>query len=131
MQVKLQTTKTLAIISIALYGLLVVMSILFALFVIDKTFILATISPEELEATPFPYLRYLLYGTVVFSLLVALLFMTYQVLYTLVFVGTIGFKKKTTMILLIIGYFVWVVALVGLIMTLVHKDKDESKQLEN
>lgn len=128
---KLQTTKTLAIISIALYGLLVVMSILFALFVIDKTFILATISPEELEATPFPYLRYLLYGTVVFSLLVALLFMTYQVLYTLVFVGTIGFKKKTTMILLIIGYFVWVVALVGLIMTLVHKDKDESKQLEN
>jgi len=64
--VKLQTTKTLAIISIALYGLLVVMSILFALFVIDKTFILATISPEELEATPFPYLRYLLYGTVVF-----------------------------------------------------------------
>jgi len=129
--VKLQTTKTLAIISIALYGLLVVMSILFALFVIDKTFILATISPEELEATPFPYLRYLLYGTVVFSLLVALLFMTYQVLYTLVFVGTIGFKKKTTMILLIIGYFVWVVALVGLIMTLVHKDKDESKQLEN
>ncbi|HQO94204.1 MAG TPA: hypothetical protein PK415_04860 [Bacilli bacterium] len=128
---KLQTTKTLAIISIALYGLLVVMSILFALFVIDKTFILATISPEELEATPFPYLRYLLYGTVVFSLLVALLFMAYQVLYTLVFVGTIGFKKKTTMILLIIGYFVWVVALVGLIMTLVHKDKDESKQLEN
>ena len=128
---KLQTTKTLAIISIALYGLLVVMSILFALFVIDKTFILATISPEELEATPFPYLRYLLYGTVVFSLLIALLFMTYQVLYTLVFVGTIGFKKKTTMILLIIGYFVWVVALVGLIMTLVHKDKDESKQLEN
>jgi hypothetical protein len=131
MQVKLQTTKTLAIISIALYGLLVVMSILFALFVIDKTFILATISPEELEATPFPYLRYLLYGTVVFSLLIALLFMAYQVLYTLVFVGTIGFKKKTTMILLIIGYFVWVVALVGLIMTLVHKDKDESKQLEN
>lgn len=131
MQVKLQTTKTLAIISIALYGLLVVMSILFALFVIDKTFILATISPEELEATPFPYLRYLLYGTVVFSLLVALLFMAYQVLYTLVFVGTIGFKKKTTMILLIIGYFVWVVALVGLIMTLVHKDKDESKQFEN
>jgi len=129
--VKLQTTKTLAIISIALYGLLVVMSILFALFVIDKTFILATISPEELEATPFPYLRYLLYGTVVFSLLIALLFMAYQVLYTLVFVGTIGFKKKTTMILLIIGYFVWVVALVGLIMTLVHKDKDESKQLEN
>ncbi|HOC98171.1 MAG TPA: hypothetical protein PKY72_05595 [Bacilli bacterium] len=128
---KLQTTKTLAIISIALYGLLVVMSILFALFVIDKTFILATISPEELEATPFPYLRYLLYGTVVFSLLIALLFMAYQVLYTLVFVGTIGFKKKTTMILLIIGYFVWVVALVGLIMTLVHKDKDESKQLEN
>jgi len=131
MQVKLQTTKTLAIISIALYGLLVVMSILFALFVIDKTFILATISPEELEATPFPYLRYLLYGTVVFSLLVALLFMTYQVLYTLVFVETIGFKKKTTMILLIVGYVVWVVALVGLIMTLVHKDKDESKQLEN
>jgi len=131
MQVKLQTTKTLAIISIAFYGLLVVMSILFALFVIDKTFILATISPEELEATPFPYLRYLLYGTVVFSLLIALLFMAYQVLYTLVFVGTIGFKKKTTMILLIIGYFVWVVALVGLIMTLVHKDKDESKQLEN
>jgi hypothetical protein len=131
MQVKLQTTKTLAIISIALYGLLVVMSILFALFVIDKTFILATISPEELEATPFPYLRYLLYGTVVFSLLVALLFMAYQVLYTLVFVETIGFKKKTTMILLIVGYVVWVVALVGLIMTLVHKDKDESKQLEN
>jgi len=129
--VKLQTTKTLAIISIALYGLLVVMSILFALFVIDKTFILATISPEELEATPFPYLRYLLYGTVVFSLLVALLFMAYQVLYTLVFVETIGFKKKTTMILLIVGYVVWVVALVGLIMTLVHKDKDESKQLEN
>lgn len=128
---KLQTTKTLAIISIALYGLLVVMSILFALFVIDKTFILATISPEELEATPFPYLRYLLYGTVVFSLLVALLFMAYQVLYTLVFVETIGFKKKTTMILLIVGYVVWVVALVGLIMTLVHKDKDESKQLEN
>ncbi len=128
---KLQTTKTLAIISIAIYGLLVVMSILFALFVIDKTFILATISPEELEATPFPYLRYLLYGTVVFSLLIALLFMAYQVLYTLVFVETIGFKKKTTMILLIIGYVVWVVALVGLIMTLVHKDKDESKQLEN
>ena len=128
---KLQTTKTLAIISIALYGLLVVMSILFALFVIDKTFILATISPEELEATPFPYLRYLLYGTVVFSLLIALLFMAYQVRYTVVVVGTIGFKKKTTMILLIIGYFVWVVALVGLIMTLVHKDKDESKQLEN
>ena len=128
---KLQTTKTLAIMSIALYGLLVVMSILFALFVIDKTFILATISPEELEATPFPYLRYLLYGTVVFSLLIALLFMAYQVLYTLVFVGTIGFKKKTTMILLIVGYVVWVVALVGLIMTLVHKDKDESKQLEN
>ncbi len=128
---KLQTTKTLAIISIDLYGLLVVMSILFALFVIDKTFILATISPEELEATPFPYLRYLLYGTVVFSLLIALLFMAYQVLYTLVFVETIGFKKKTTMILLIIGYVVWVVALVGLIMTLVHKDKDESKQLEN
>lgn len=128
---KLQTTKTLAIISIALYGLLVVMSILFALFVIDKTFILATISPEELEATPFPYLRYLLYGTVVFSLLIALLFMAYQVLYTLVFVETIGFKKKTTMILLIVGYVVWVVALVGLIMTLVHKDKDESKQLEN
>lgn len=59
------------------------------------------------------------------------MFMTYQVLYTLVFVGTIGFKKKTTMILLIVGYVVWVVALVGLIMTLVHKDKDESKQLEN
>jgi len=125
--VKLQTTKTLAIISIALYGLMAVISIMFMLFIINQVFTLATISPEELEATPFPYLRYLLYGTVVFSLLIALLFMAYQVLYTLVFVETIGFKKKTTMILLIIGYVVWVVALVGLIMTLVHKDKDESK----
>lgn len=124
---KLQTTKTLAIISIALYGLMAVISIMFMLFIINQVFTLATISPEELEATPFPYLRYLLLGTVVYSLLVALLITAYHVLYTFVLVGTIEFKKKTTMVLLIVGYFVGVVALVGLIMTLVHKDKDESK----
>lgn len=124
---KLQTTKTLAIISIALYGLMAVISIMFMLFIINQVFTLATISPEELEATPFPYLRYLLLGTVVYSLLVALLITAYHVLYTLVLVGTIEFKKKTTMILLIIGYFVWVVALVGLIMTLTQKEKNESK----
>ncbi|HHU21011.1 MAG TPA: hypothetical protein GXZ51_01005 [Acholeplasma sp.] len=124
---KLQTTKTLAIVSMAISGLLMLVSILFIIFAVSQALTIGTLTPEELEANPFPYIRFLLLGVLVYTILITLLATSYQVIYTFVVVEAAQFEKKTTMILLIIGYFVWVVALVGLIMTLTQKEKNESK----
>jgi len=64
---------------------------------------------------------------VIFALLISLVAIAYYVVYSFVLVGSTKFENKTIMILLIIGYLVGVVAIIGLIMTLAYKEQDESK----
>ena len=100
---KLETIKKLAIASIAIYAALTILAIIFGLFVFSETLRLASVTPEELEASPFPYLRFLIVGTVIFALLISLVAIAYYVVYSFVLVGSTKFENKTIMILLIIG----------------------------